>query len=424
MTTNMRFMRRAFTLLLLSYLGLTGVLLLIKPLESTTELRVLTRLPTIPDTVLDGEKLQRFFIQAEHYATDRMYFRQFYITQLNTLRVAAGVSPKKLVTTGKDGWLFLAGDTETEDARGSSVFSPSELDNWLRYLMHRSEEAKKHGAAYLFVVIPNKSTVYPEYLPNHITRLTQTKRLAQLSAALAKTGILYLDASDALIAAKKNGQLYMKSDTHWNLLGANYVQLQILQKLSEKLDYLQPQLYPFHPATPDEITILNPTSDLAHSMGLDLETHEKINYVVDGVGTCTQAQNTKGLRPWPVAIGDCSQKTPSTLEKFWPDMHPGQRANMFRATDNPYGRGTLLMMHDSFFEMLQPFFSNTFSHVDYILRDRPMDMATWDILLRETKPDVIIEEIIERRLNALMPIPGKNFPENFKTGFPETPVNF
>jgi alginate O-acetyltransferase complex protein AlgJ len=379
------------------------------PTLQTSEQRPLAEFPAVPQ---NRAELQAFFQGVDGWASDRMHYRQEFITWLNTARLALGWSPMRSVVLGKDGWLFYNGadSWENEDARGSRQFTEEQLQHWKDYLLHRDREAREHGAKFLFVMLPNKSTVYTEYWPDHYTRLSDNTRLQQIVDVMKGTGVDVIDVRAAMQEGKKLGQLYLKADTHWNMLGANIAQFEIMKKLSESFPDIQPVLYSFHNASKEEKAQLHHPSDLYYMSGVfRFNTGPQVP-VVEGIGACVGQPNPGGLRQWPLAVGDCSQSIPGKAVMHWDFLQGFQRTYLFTATELPAGKRTLLMARDSYYEMLQPYFSNHFAHAEYVGLMRPIPKEDWAWMINTIKPDVIIEEMLERNLKTMMPRPGIDYP--------------
>jgi len=400
--------RSLIVLFFITFLLFITVITVYSPTEVTSEQRPLTVFPSLPSTVTD---LQAFFQQIDNWATDRMHYRQLLISEFNKYRLKLGLSPLHNVMAGRDRWLFYTKDGELEDARGTTVFTPTELAHWKAYLLYRNQIIQQRGATFVFVLLPNKSTVYADYLPAHLTQLSNQTRLQQLSDAMKDTPVTVVDARPILLSAKQQGaQVFLKSDTHWNLLGANFVQFAIAKELTKTHPTITPILYSYHNATAEEYLQLRHPSDLNFLMGLQETDHGPIVPVVENIGRCTDQANPEGIRIWPLALGDCSRKVPSRVAEHWSHLTEEHRASLFRSTDNPDRQLSLLMIHDSFFEMLQPFFSNQFKHVDYVGIGRPIEMGAWDAMLDIARPDIVIEEMIERHLKSTVPRPGIDYP--------------
>jgi hypothetical protein len=142
-----------------------------------------------------------------------------------------GVSPHPRIVLGRDGWLFLGRESErgklkdidlATDIAGLRPLSRQSLEAWRIALESRRDWCEAKGAAYVFLLCPNKQTVYPEHLPPHMAcrDSDRTRRRAFLDHMRAHSDLVIHDATPALLAAKAKRQVYYRTDTHWNGHGA------------------------------------------------------------------------------------------------------------------------------------------------------------------------------------------------------------
>ena len=144
--------------------------------------------------------------------------RSFYVDSL-------GISPIPEAVLGADGWLYYSGPVGEKlldrHVRGRDPFSQDELQRWRRLLLDRTRHFRSIGAKYVFVIAPNKESIYPEHLPSWIGPKLGPSRLDQLLAYLKSTPeVIVIDLRPSLIADKNEASLYYRTDTHWNARGA------------------------------------------------------------------------------------------------------------------------------------------------------------------------------------------------------------
>jgi hypothetical protein len=123
-----------------------------------------------------------------------------------------------MVIRGRDGWLFLGSDERvylTDRANPSDAA----LAHVAGVYAARAAACARRGIPYVFLLAPNKSTIYPQYLPSTIVRVTPTAA-DRLLPLLRARGIRTVDVRAALIEASHHGLVYSKGDTHWNMAGA------------------------------------------------------------------------------------------------------------------------------------------------------------------------------------------------------------
>ncbi|HET9198111.1 MAG TPA: glycosyltransferase [Solirubrobacterales bacterium] len=125
------------------------------------------------------------------------------------------------VVVGRDGWLFLQGDSN--DALGQHTgrvgFSPRDEESLAALLRERLEVVESCGAIWITAVVPDKEAVYAEFLPPEVAPVPRRPVHDFLEIAEAE-GARAIYLLDDLRAAKDQGDLYMRTDTHWNHRGA------------------------------------------------------------------------------------------------------------------------------------------------------------------------------------------------------------
>ncbi len=127
-------------------------------------------------------------------------------------------APRGAVIRGRDGWLFLGAEERTY-LTDPNAAKDAALAHLADVYAERSAWCAKRGIRYVFLLAPNKSTVYVQDLPPDITRVTPTPA-DRLLPLLRARGIPTIDPRDALVAASRKGEVYSKGDTHWNDAGA------------------------------------------------------------------------------------------------------------------------------------------------------------------------------------------------------------
>lgn len=137
----------------------------------------------------------------------------------------AGVSldPDRVVV-GKEGWLFLGDRYESivRHTRGIPTAStrPKRTREIAGNLRANQDWIKARATDTLFVIAPNKYSIYPEYRPAWMER-PETSFTDQFVAEAEARGVQLLDLRPVLLEAKTPDiPLYYKLDSHWNLYGA------------------------------------------------------------------------------------------------------------------------------------------------------------------------------------------------------------
>ena len=128
---------------------------------------------------------------------------------------------------GGDGEFLFNGDTNEhgynyiDDYTGKIKLTPEQLDRFHRYIEMRSRAYENIGAKYALAVIPNAQTVYGEYMPEYIGRISDETMLGQISSYFEAEGFdKLIDLRGAMTEGKKYGQLYNNTENTVNAIGA------------------------------------------------------------------------------------------------------------------------------------------------------------------------------------------------------------
>jgi alginate O-acetyltransferase complex protein AlgJ len=119
---------------------------------------------------------------------------------------------------GRDGWLYLQG--ELDRACSPPLTAAQAVSSWKQVV----SVVRASGRRAIVLVVPDKSTVYPEHLPASFQQKQcseQNRRvLWPAIGAAARAGVVGLRS--ALLAAKGRAGdgLYRRKDSHWNTLGS------------------------------------------------------------------------------------------------------------------------------------------------------------------------------------------------------------
>jgi hypothetical protein len=283
-------------------------------------------------------------------------------------------STSQLVIDGKDGWLFLGATVSIENYRGLSPLSQTELERWKQVLEIRHNWLAGLGIHYIFVVCPDKHTVYPEYMPDRINRVHPQTRLDQLVQYLKKerSSVDLLDLRPALMDMKKVHLCYQPQETHWNGVGA----FAAYQQIAKRLRAWYPGLRVIDMSECEFYEERNTETDL-----LRLQGKGSVTTIVDGI------RPVKGLEA-----------------EFTID--PGHRDDQTRRVAHSRLPGApverLLLVHDSFGRHLVHFLAEHARDGLYVWSTND-SLSPQDVLVY--KPDVVIEEIVERQLCEREPAP-------------------
>ena len=316
-----------------------------------------------------------FIAGIENYFNDHFGWRARLVCWNNHWKEQLFHDPvnNRLVLIGRNGWLFHSGEQMIQHWAGMGVLSERELGNWCRLLEMRRDWLRARGAKYLFVVPPDKHTVYPEYLPAWLEAVPQPSKVQQLVTYMkAPSTVEVLDLSQALIEAKKIRVAYLQTDTHWNAFGGFVAYRALVQAMACQL----PALEPLPLEAYDWKTVPSAGLELARRLGITESFSE--SYFVKPIPIAPLA-DVEILRD-PVRLPNKSSQEP-----------------LFRRNTNAPGKA--MVFRDSFSGSWYSHLGQHFNEVLYIWQydwDRP--------LIEREQPDVVIDEMLQRFFNISDPI--------------------
>jgi alginate O-acetyltransferase complex protein AlgJ len=182
-----------------------------------------------PDTLLDfreGRMTQTIEKQIDH----KLPAREGLIVVANSLRYKLVHGGGDQVRLGRDDWLFLTDEIRHYPKADANLAARVAL------LGQTQARLAEQGIALVVALVPDKARMYPQYLADgSLPDYTQT-RYAQALAGLRAKSVVAVDLIAALSdQPSRNGMLggmsggtvvdttgfnYYRTDTHWNMLGA------------------------------------------------------------------------------------------------------------------------------------------------------------------------------------------------------------
>jgi len=298
-------------------------------------------------------------------------WRRSLISLYTSFRLKLGDRVYNETLVGKDGWFFYTDDFSIDDYQKIIEFRPNKLARLQKRLDRLNADLKAEGVILLVVIPPDKSTIYPQYMPGAIPVVGQKSRLDQFIEYMKLNGNTdILDLRSALLTASRSRDIYHKTDTHWNDVGAYYAYEQIMNALSSSYPSLTP-----HGMSDYKYTYAgNSVHDLSLLMGLSNYTEENWLLKPD---FAIQLEQTRTVLPDGRYIGTVTNAD-TRLPK-------------------------LLVFRDSFYEPLAHFIEPHFSRVKTIPFTYKKDVWSLDWIQRE-KPDIVIIEVAERVLDICLPM--------------------
>jgi hypothetical protein len=321
-----------------------------------------------------------WFARFDAAFSDRFASRNMLIALEHAIAVVGfRSSPVGNVVLGRDGWLYFAGeDGHALDRHFRGVLPfPDDLVHGLRdELERRRQYLAARGIGYIVTVAPDKATIYPEHLPAWIEHMHGPTPFDRAAALLRQDPALrFIDLRPLLLDAKKHGQVYYRTDSHWNYLAAIVAYRAIMGEVQrivgkERLPSIAAPEMPPYVEGLDRYR-----GDLARMLGVWTRYDEP------------------DFAPFGKILADPSRRCARRIdggkdegfEIYVCDRAPNLRAVVYR---------------DSMAIPLIPLLSENFRRVVYV-SSRKLDPA----LIEREHPDVVIEEFVERSLNATAAFP-------------------
>ena len=135
-------------------------------------------------------------------------------------------SPTDKLVRGRADWVFYTADESLEVHCGVRPLSPGALDAWTRMLRLRSQWLAGLGIEFVFALVPNKSHIYPEFMPRRLGPPRRTRLDQWVDHLRAVSELRILDLRAPLRAAKRDDRPalddwgYARLGTHWSERGA------------------------------------------------------------------------------------------------------------------------------------------------------------------------------------------------------------
>lgn len=211
----------AYSLLFFAACAVPGAMLFLPSGEEeiSSENRQLAEPPSL--TREDGSFNTDFGSDAIAYVSDHFGFRSELVAADAAIKSELlHVSAEPKVTVGREGWLYY---TQTlDDASGIPTVTPLGIRNIVYNLQMSDAYVKSKDSQLIVAIVPNKASVYPQYLPYYCRQSGVAGNLENLAAAVKETDLLWCPLSDVLKEAAETASdpIYHKQDTHWNNTGA------------------------------------------------------------------------------------------------------------------------------------------------------------------------------------------------------------
>lgn len=325
-----------------------------------TEKRAPNPWPGIPRTV---EEITSFPGKVNAFLNDHFGFRSRLVTLNNRFYLALGTSTSEKVIKGNNGWLYYTGGDMVDQYRGLHIFQPDELRRWIRAMEERKAWLAEKGTPFIIAVPPNKMTIYPEHLPDWMTKVSPITRIDQLADAVADTGLDFIDLRDPVRQAKTEFPVYYMTDSHWNFHGGFIGYKRIM----------------------DGVQAYFPQVEILRDQDVDLIFHTGPGKDLSGMLNLTHALK----EPYEDRVVLKKRSRVQSVTVLGDDGFP-----KIVTTDRD-GAPTVLIFRDSYTINMEPYFNETFKKIIY---DKYDNLRFSTRLIDQYRPDLVLLVVIERAL--------------------------
>ncbi len=341
---------------------------------SEVENRELANFPVIFDE--NGKLNEGIKKSFENWYNDNIGFRDEMVSIASRVKFNIfGIRFNEKVEEGKDGWYFYKNDNNVEIAKGKYKIDSDFLESMARKQMRIKNKLAEQGIDYALILPPSKVSIYPEEIAEADVGVIETPVDIIADYLEKNTDIKVIRLKQELLEAKKEKQVYFKTDTHWNETGAYVAYGKIINDLN-KFGIIHSE-----PVDVDFVEC-EYTGEFAAMYGnVDILPAEKT--LTSEINDPKAVELTEGQRY--EEIGSIK----NGLGEFYP-----HRVFMNESAEDKKA----LVFGDSMFGLwnMTELLSENFSELTYIW-SRNIDQAYIDCV----KPDVVLYEVTERYLNTL-----------------------
>ena len=212
----------------------------------------------------------------EAWLCDHFAFREDFVRANALLNYRLlHTSVNEDVVAGKGDWLYYV--ESVPDYTGEGRLTEDELTVITDNLRAMGETLEENGAKLYVAIVPNKSSVYPEYMPDRYPHRGDEGNIALLRDACAELPLTWIDLATPLMEAAEQDLIYCHTDTHWNDLGASLAARVVLEGMGR-------EAADTHVVGSEDFR----DGDLARLMGLAGVLEESVPVVVSDAGLSRQ----------------------------------------------------------------------------------------------------------------------------------------
>jgi len=272
---------------------------------------------------------------------------------------------------GQNAWLFYSDEYSIDNYQNKTQFSQEQLIRIENNIAYRQYLLRKNNIDYFVFIAPDKNRIYGENYPEYIHKIREYGRAEQLVKYIkqSKNHIDICYPMNALLDEKGKNVVYYRFDTHWNDLGAFVGYYELMNNIKVSIPNLRFFTY-------DDISIdqrEETTGDLMNMLQISRQDISK------------NSVYTTFVRP----------KSAYTFQYRQNEGTKGVETVNTKSLNNL----KVLFLRDSFSSAWTPYMAQTFAHVKMIWSQ---DFNANYSVIMEFKPDIVIQEVVERNCTSLL----------------------
>lgn len=318
--------------------------------------------------------LQIYGKEVEKYYDDHFGGRELLIScRLNISHLLFPDTAKGAIV-GREGWLYSLGENMLDNFLGTSQLTLLELKSRQRELEERRDQLAARGIKYLFVITPNKESVYPEYLPDWLRKCANPNQTDQfLEYMHLHSTVQILDLRPILLKVSERTPVFYKTDTHWNLMGAFAGCEAIIEKLSDQCPELA------------QLSLTNFAIGRTNGTGGDIARYAGMLNLAD--------DNLYDFTPKPPLQPPQCESSIGQIALLRFGTLPVPECPVITTTDSDRPDRAILF-GDSYTFALAPFIGSHFGEATILRKNFSMEDVD------KIKPTVVIDEKVERFMHS------------------------
>lgn len=333
------------------------------------EQRYPTSFPARPGTV---REVQAWPGRFEAWWNDVWSPRGWLLQQRQRLFVLElGVPPTPKLLLGHERWFFPGQEEAVLQHRGLVPLTSDDLEVWERVLEARRTTCERVGTRYVYMLVPNKFTIYDDRLPSSVAAVGPTRYEQVITWLHARSQVPLLDLRATMRSERERDEgqdfTYFPLGTHWTDRGAFAGYTRLLNELHAWFPSLSP-------AARDDFTWRNAPEEPGDTWAGRLYLKGRL-----------VQQVRVASRPAAPAVRTIPWGTPQDLSF---------------ETDQP-DAPSLLVFHDSNGPWIRPFLAPHFKRSFFKWTDG-FDRK----LVEELKPDIVVQLATEDRALARRVLPA------------------